>query len=391
MKSWLKRAIFILPLLLIIGIVPAWGGLFVQCPGDENGDGVSDDPNVVCIHVSAGDGFVKMADGYDQYMFSYGLIDPRAPLAGVVSDYALKARTPAPTLELKEGQELYLTLTNVTLVMRPDLFDPHSIHWHGFPNAGPIFDGLPEVSPTVNMGASFTYYYKASIPGSYFYHCHVEAVEHMQMGMIGNAWIKPAQDGQPFEYQGKSYTKFVYNDGDGATGYDVAYPIQLTAFDSVFHDASESIQPLPFASMYDNYPMINGRGYPDTINTNVILNKEGFAAQPDNSLITAKRGDRILLRVSNVSTTHLYSIATTMGIPMKIVGRGGAILRGHTGLDTSMEVSVLNVGGGHAFDVMLDTTNVPAGTYVLYTTDLANLSNGDQERGGIMTEIVITN
>ncbi len=35
-------------------------------------------------------------------------------------------------------------------------------------------------------------------------------------------------------------------------------------FDPDFHDASESVQPLPFAVMRDRYPMLNGRGYPDT-------------------------------------------------------------------------------------------------------------------------------
>jgi hypothetical protein len=53
-------------------------------------------------------------------------------------------------------------------------------------------------------------------------------------------------------------------------------------------------------------------------------------------------------------------------------------------------VSVLEVAGGQAFDVMLDTLTVPPGTYFLYATDFAALSNGPQDRGGIMTEIVIS-
>jgi FtsP/CotA-like multicopper oxidase with cupredoxin domain len=143
--------------------------------------------------------------------------------------------------------------------------------------------------------------------------------------------------------------------------------------------------------MYDDYPMINGRGYPDTINTDpaAIVNQEGFKAQPVHSLIEANSGQRILLRISNVSTTHLYTVATTLGVPMKVVGRGAALLRGPTGLDTSYEVSVLNVGGGQAYDVIVDTAGVASGTYFLYTTSLANLANGNEERGGIMTEIVI--
>jgi hypothetical protein len=74
---------------------------------------------------------------------------------------------------------------------------------------------------------------------------------------------------------------------------------------------------------------------------------------------------------------------------MKVVGRGAAQLKGPTGEDTTMTVNVLNVAGGQAFDVIIDTTDVPAGTYFLYTTNLASLSNGPQDRGGIMTEINI--
>jgi FtsP/CotA-like multicopper oxidase with cupredoxin domain len=151
--------------------------------------------------------------------------------------------------------------------------------------------------------------------------------------------------------------------------------------------------------------MINGRGYPDTVSSADIKNQEGFVAQPatqsmlrgdgttdtiiNSGGIAAVSGQKILLRASNVSTTHLYTIATTLGVPMKVVGRGAAQLKGPTGEDTTMTVNVLNVAGGQAFDVIIDTTGVPAGTYFLYTTNLANLSNGPQDRGGIMTEINI--
>ena len=71
----------------------------------------------------------------------------------------------------------------------------------------------------------------------------------MQMGMLGQLFVRPAQDGISKTYNGRTYTKFVYNDGDGSTGYDKAYPIQLGSMDHNFHDASESVQPLPFAGL----------------------------------------------------------------------------------------------------------------------------------------------
>jgi len=423
MRRIIKNSLCLIPLLvLLFSAAPAGAVISVQCPGDIDGDLIPDatipagfpnsgqpnpdfDANVVCMHITAGDGFSKMADGYDQYIFGFGLVGPTTPpnivpADQVVPDFALKAAAPAPTIVLNEGQELYLTLSNIGLPMRPDLFDSHTVHFHGFPNAAPIFDGLPENSPSPNMGVSYTYYYKAAVAGTYFYHCHVEAVEHMQMGMIGNAWIRPAQNGTTYTLQdgtGRQYNKFAYNDGDGSTGYDKEYPLQLTAFDSNFHDAHIAVQALPFAAMYDNYHMINGRGYPDTVNPNPIVNNatafgaaENYQAQKMNALITATQGERVLLRVSNVSTTHLYAITTNLGVPMKVVGRDAGHLRGPTGKDTSMDLQVLEVAGGQSFDVILDTRDVRIGTYFLYAAEFAALSNGPQDIGGIMTEIVIS-
>lgn len=164
---------------------------------------------------------------------------------------------------VKEGQKLFLSLTNLGMMIRPDLFDPHTIHWHGFPQAASIFDGVPEASISINMGSTFTYFYNVVEPGTYMWHCHVEATEHMQMGMLGNLHVLPKQDGTDYEYppgSGRHYTKFAYNDSDGSTGYGVDYPIQIHSFDPEFHDASRNTQPLPFANMKDTYAMLNGRG-----------------------------------------------------------------------------------------------------------------------------------
>lgn len=366
--------------------VPA-SAVHVQCPADNNDDGISDDPNVLCMTLAAGDGFINMADGYPVYIFGFSNATGITEM-GIMSEAMLKAEFPAPTIELKEGQEFYLNVTNVGMVMRPDLFDPHTVHFHGFVNASTVFDGEPMASFGVNMGANITYYYKPVDPGTYMYHCHVEATEHMQMGMLGNIYIRPAQDGTTYNFGGKNYTKFAYNDGDGSTGYDVAYPIQIHAMDSNFHDLHIAVQPLPFANLFDNYPMLNGRGYPDTINTSALPNSTtGDLSQKISSLITADIGDRILLRVSNLSF-DFYTL-TTPGLTMQVVGRDAKILRSAGGQDLYREVTVLDLGGGQSADVIIDTDGVPAGTYFLHTSNLHHLSNGPEELGGMMTEIVI--
>jgi FtsP/CotA-like multicopper oxidase with cupredoxin domain len=298
----------------------------------------------------------------------------------------------------KEGQHAYLDLANVGMLKRPDLFDPHTVHFHGFPQAATIFDGEPMASVSIAMGGTLRYYYHIVEPGTYLYHCHVEATEHMQMGMIGNLWVEPKQNNLPdgtllggFTHQ--TGYKYAYNDGDGSTYYDVEAALQVTGFDKNFHQQHIAVQPLPFAAMRDDYPMINGRGYPDTIVPGPVpapaSSDFGIEAQKVTSLVTAQKGQRILVRLSNVSETDIHTI-TVMGIPMKVVAKDARLLRGPTGLSLAYDTTSVKLGGGETTDVMLDTTSVAPGTYLLYGTRLNQLSNDTQDYGGLMTEIVIT-
>ncbi|MFZ3018002.1 MAG: multicopper oxidase domain-containing protein [Gallionella sp.] len=376
--------------------LPASAAVFVQCPGDTNGDAVPEaggDPSVVCKHLTAGDGFATMADGRVLYTFGF------ADVTGVPPDQAigagiLAANTPGPTIELQEGNKFYLTLTNVGMAMRPDLFDPHTVHFHGFPQAAPVFDGMPEGSFGVNMGSSLTYFYNVAEPGTFLYHCHMEATEHMQMGMLGQLYVRPAQDGTAKTYNGRNYTRFVYNDGDGSTGYDKSYALQLSSFDHAYHELHLGVQPLPFANMKDTYAMINGRGYPDTANPAALpapAENGGIESQKIGSLITLDRateGEKLLLRLTNLSITRYFTVGA-LGLPMKVVGSGAHIARGPGGKDLYYDTSSVTLGGGESTDVIIDTAGVPAGTYFLYTSNLNYLSNYDQDFGGMMTEIVI--
>jgi FtsP/CotA-like multicopper oxidase with cupredoxin domain len=382
-----------------LGQNPA-GAIYTQCPGDINGDAVPDggNPNVRCMHLTGGDGFVTMADGRRLYMF--GFSDITGQLSSQAMDLgALSANFPAPTIRLEEGNEFYLNLTNVGMVMRPDLSDPHSVHFHGFPQAAPVFDGTPENSIIVNMGSTLSYYYNIVEPGTYMYHCHVEATEHMQMGMLGNLYVEPRQNQCGPLFRGLPNpcppghapgNKYVYNDGDRSTRYDVEYPIQIGSFDPDFHDASETVQPLPFAAMKDRYGMLNGRGYPDTIDTGVISTETDRGtkpSQPVHSLITAAPGQRVLLRISNLNVTRFYTLAST--IPMKVVGHNARLHRGPTGTNLYYTTNSVTLGGGEAIDVILETAGITPGTYLLYTTNLNYLSNDAEDFGGMMTEIRI--
>ncbi|MDL1984506.1 MAG: multicopper oxidase domain-containing protein [Deltaproteobacteria bacterium] len=429
---------FLVVVFLLVGAVPSGAGVDVQCPGDLNGDAIPDpdflegtlpdpnpdeievgdpnpdfDPNVRCMHLGAGDGFVTMADGKLQYIFSYSdltgiLDDPLTIGLDERMDAGMLAATfPAPQIVLDEGDEFYLSLTNVGMMIRPDLFDPHTVHWHGFPEASSVFDGVPDASISINMGSSLTYYYNVVEPGTYMYHCHVEATEHMQMGMLGNLYVRPAQNKLPDSTVLNGFihnvgNEYAYNDGDGSTFYDVDYAIQIGAFDSDFHDSSYTVQPLPFAAMRNNYPMLNGRGYPDTVNPDPLPAPPEANPVPGttstqlaSSLITADAGDRVLLRLSSLDVQRFYTVAT-IGIPIKVVGYNARLLRGpspdgtNPGKDLYYTTNSVTLGGGESVDVILEIPLAPSGTtYFLYTTNLNYLSNNQEDFGGMMTEIVI--
>ncbi len=406
----------------------------VQCP-----EPTTEHPSIKCIHLVAGDGMATMADdmidpdfggaGKKQYIFSYAEV----PFPGIdgapteaSGDYPgwvmqtgmLAANAPAPTIAVDEDDELFLSLTNVGMAMRPDLFDPHTVHWHGFPEAASVFDGVPDSSISVNMGATLTYYYNVKDAGTYMYHCHVEATEHMQMGMLGNLFVRPRQNKLPDGSVLGSHIHsnpdeaaaagddsligdtYAYNDGDGTTLYDVEYPIQMGSFDPDFHDASLNVQPLPFSGMRDRYFLLNGRGYPDTVNDAVLSTTDPLGtsqpSQPVDSLVTAAVGERILLRLSNLNITEFYTLGSNL--PMQVVALDARLLRDGAGNNMYYTTNSLTLGGGQSADVIIDTRGPDgllgtpddvSGTYFLYSTNLDRLANDAENFGGMMTEIRI--
>ncbi len=376
-------------------------------------------PAAVSKRLAAGDGYSKMADGTGLYTFGFsdGSADPENLF---MERRTFKAELPAPTISYYEGQDYYLTLTNVGMKLRPDLFDPHSVHFHGFPQAAPVFDGEPMASFGIRMGFDLTYYYNLVEPGTYLYHCHVEATEHMEMGMLGNLYIKPRQDlyAQKNLLMFNGFNQFAYNDCNnlpsykadksdfeapagvvggtmcGSTGYDVEKAIQFSDFDAEFHKLHIAADTLPFADMLASHYMLNGRGYPDTVGGPVTNNASSEVGQPDyvsqplDSKITANQGQKILLRLSNLSIQNFATLEFN-GPAFKVVGKCAKLLRGPDGKDLSYFANSVFIGPGETFDLILDTTGWAQGTYYFYSRNLNQLNNDQMERGGAMTEIII--
>lgn len=351
----------------------------------------------------------------------------------------LNGSMPSPTFAIDEDDEFFLTLTNVGMIMRPDLFEQHTVHFHGYPNASSFYDGVPDASVAINIGGSFTYYYLAPDAGTYMWHCHVTPPEHIQMGMVGQVYVRPRQNKVPEgesvyaaleqsqldvrkkcavddilcsnpmpkvvpadvshadDIRGSGHpTLYAYNDGDGSTAYDVEYPIQIHGFDPNFHFVGMTFNPEPFTDMKDKYFLLNGRSYPDTIN-NAALSTQApdgtdHYAQVMRTLINIPYGGKALLRLADLDAQEMQTLAS-LGIPMTVIGKNAKLLRDQDGNNMYYKTNSITLGGGESVDVILDasdTTKYPVGaTYYLYTPNLDHLSNDAENFGGLMTEVHI--
>jgi FtsP/CotA-like multicopper oxidase with cupredoxin domain len=335
-------------------------------------------------------------EGLSSYIFGF------ANVTGLTDEQAqarkMKAQATAPMFWVNENQEYYLKLGNLGLQMRPDLTDSHTLHWHGFRNAWPVFDGEPHSSLAVPVGRSLMFYYRPLDPGTYMYHCHFEETEHVHMGMTGAVFVRPAQDQAPLN-PGERY---VYNDGDGTTAFDREFVIVLTDFWAEAHWDDAHIQLPDWTDFKPDFYLMNGRVYPDTIApkgagtdplTGDLIPTPGYEHlqyQPISSLIQANAGDRVLLRFINLSF-GMQSM-TLPGLKMKIVGKDATLLRGRDGTDLSYMTNTVFTGAGQSVDAIFTAPGVPSGVkkYLLYNRNYDRLSNaGGPGYGGQMTEIHI--
>jgi hypothetical protein len=113
------------------------------------------------------------------------------------------------------------------------------------------------------------------------------------------------------------------------------------------------------------------------------------------ALITATQGQKILLRISSLSTTSFHNLEV-LGIPMTVIAKDARLLRGPSpdggttpGIDLSYGANSVSLGGGQSADVILDTSGVAPGTYFLYARELNHMNNYQERFGGMMTEIRI--
>jgi FtsP/CotA-like multicopper oxidase with cupredoxin domain len=357
----------------------------------------------------------------NQTTYIFGFRDATG-LAGGPLSLKGQAQASAPLLFVDENTDITIRLTNAGLQQRPDLVDSHTIHWHGFRNAIPLFDGVPEMSISVPIGANFTYYYKPVNAGTYMYHCHFEDVEHIHMGMTGVIFVRPIQNkglnwndpSDPLNSGTKTAMfgttpiptgtgyKYAYNDGvlpgdPNSTFYHREFALFLSEVWAQAHWNDAHIQATDWSEYAPDFWLMNGRSYPDTLALGsdplTVPTDPRLQFQPISSLITANAGEQVLLRL--VTLGYQQAAMTVPGITLRTIAKDAVYLKSRDNTSTAFDTNTVYIGPGESTDVIFTAPTFIGGngaydTYYLYNRNYVDSTNDSSASGGFggqMTEI----
>jgi FtsP/CotA-like multicopper oxidase with cupredoxin domain len=115
--------------------------------------------------------------------------DVTLPGGRSVHAWTFDGQVPGPQLTVTQGDLVEVLLRNA------DIADGVTIHWHGYPvPAGE--DGVAGVTQdAVPPGGSFTYRFRATEPGTYWYHAHQRSLEAVRRGLYGALVVRPPTPG----------------------------------------------------------------------------------------------------------------------------------------------------------------------------------------------------
>lgn len=210
-----------------------------------------------------------------------------------VTAWTFNGSIPGPEIRVKEGAGVRINLQN-------ELKDPVTIHWHGIPVPNNM-DGIPGVTMNaVQPGESFTYEFKASVPGTYWYHSHQDGVNQVDKGLYGSFIIEGENDKQ-FD---KDYTLVLdeWMSEMNTMQMDESMDDMDHSMDMNEENSDDADMGHDMSSMYDTF-IINGKSGKDV------------------SPIPIKEGDKVRIRLVNAGfmshKIHLH------GHDFKVVGTDG--------------------------------------------------------------------
>lgn len=191
----------------------------------------------------------------------------------VVNCWGYNGQSPGPMIEAVEDDRIRILVTNNLPVHT-------TVHWHGLllPNGMDGVGGLTQKH--IRPGQTFKYEWTIRGHGTYMYHPHFDEMFQMGLGMMGLFVVHPKAPREPAV--DRDYA-IILNEWSVAPGAATPDPTEMTAF---------------------NLFTFNGRVFPGT------------------SPLLARIGERVRIRIGNLSTTNAHPIHLH-GYAFKVTGTDG--------------------------------------------------------------------
>jgi YVTN family beta-propeller protein len=225
----------------------------------------------------------------------------------------------------------------VRIILKNELPEATSIHWHGIPVPNAM-DGVTPIQP----GESFAYEFTAPPAGSFMYHSHVNSDKQLGLGLYA-----------PFIVDPKTSTA-------NQPAVDVSWMLSEWRVGA----DGQTYAAMPMAGAEPNYFTINGKSYPNT------------------PPIEVKKGQRVRVRLSNAGQlTHPMHLH---GMNFKIVAYDGVPLPP----EQQTVRNTVPVNPGELVDIELVAENV--GTWMFHCHVLHHVTNDNEEPGGLVALVNVT-
>jgi FtsP/CotA-like multicopper oxidase with cupredoxin domain len=326
----------------------ATGSLPVPSPGEKH------------FYLYATDGYLTLPDSTVTYIRGFaGNNPPTTPVANP-SSVRGQAQLPAPLIDCVTGDDCFLHLTEIGNSNPNAPEDPHTVHLHGM-HVSTQNDGFPETSFAI-MGQTAIYYFKPENPGTFMYHCHVEASEHVQLGMYGALIVRPLKRRGYTVYGGIERTEIF--SGPFVDQFDKEYVMLLTDLDTRWHASVEGTGDPNFNAVdfRPDYWLLNGRSFPDTILPAQAAFAGNIGGPPPgyDSYVHVRTGQRFLLRMINLGYQtvpwHIH------GWHFVIVGKDASPLAQRAPVAGSLarpyhEDYTVTIGSGETYDLIIVADN----------------------------------